>query len=148
MKNFAISSLLLVCSTAAIAADDPSTLLAKAGVSGRIETRCSARFFAAEASATAMAVRSSDGKKAYYVLANGKATLLGAYAAEAELQCLSPKQATARNRDIAQSEGIEGQIVPNGQLDVVCGFIDDTEATCWGFDPKRKAVVRRGGWAT
>ncbi|WP_255991958.1 hypothetical protein [Chitinolyticbacter albus] len=149
MRHFALSLLLLGFSAAAAAADDPSSLLAKAGLAGKVEAHCSARFFATATRATALAVQGKDGKAAYYMLAEGKASLLAAYLPGAELQCLSPAQVAERNRNIADSGGIlEGYIAPNGKLDVVCGFIDDTEAACWGYDPKRKTVVSRGGWIT
>jgi hypothetical protein len=40
------------------------------------------------------------------------------------------------------------QPVPAKLSAIACGFIEDTVAVCWQFDPATGAFVRIGGWTT
>lgn len=141
----------LVAASIAVAQDMPSelsALTAKARLS-RPVTWCRAEFRSGHAGAFAVAVASADGGGRYVALdSDGSITELGAFKRSADLSCYSRAQAEKLDASIKQSNTIHGYITPRSNSTVVCGFIDDTAATCWQYSPADRAFVKVGQWIT
>lgn len=65
-----------------------------------------------------------------------------------DLQCLDARKAGELNNTIEASEGIHGGIESSGPGDIVCGFVNETEAVCWKYDKSTNSFVVVGGWIT
>ncbi|NNG03911.1 MAG: hypothetical protein HKM95_07400 [Inquilinus sp.] len=85
---------------------------------------------------------------AYYAYAGGALFELAEFAGRPELRCLSPSEAADLNAAIAQAEAVSGSLPDSPPGHIVCGFIDSTEAHCWGYDRSANAFVKVGGWVT
>ena len=75
-------------------------------------------------------------------------TELASFTGGAELSCYTPAEARKLHRTIAQSETIQGRIIPRWRTTVVCGFVEDTRAVCWQYSPRDRRFVKVGEWVT
>jgi hypothetical protein len=125
------------------------TLAAKSGVKGSIAAWCRAEFRAGHRDAFAAAV-ASDGVGGRYVAldTDGRATELASYNGQPDLACYTPEAAKKLDATITESETVEGDVTPRWRTTVVCGFTDDTSATCWQYSPSDRAFVKVGQWFT
>ncbi len=73
---------------------------------------------------------------------------LAAFMPSADLSCYSRAEAEKLNIAISRSETIHGHITPRWSTTVVCGFVDETTATCWQYSPEDRLFVQVGGWVT
>ena len=141
----------LVAASIAAAQDMPpelAALTAKARLS-RPVAWCRAEFRSGHAGAFGVAVSSAVGGGRYAALdSDGSVTELGAFKRNADLSCYSRAEAEKLDASIRQSGTIHGQIRPRWNTTVVCGFIDDTAATCWQYSPADRAFVKIGQWIT
>ena len=141
----------LVAASIAAAQDMPSelaALTAKARLSQPVAW-CRAEFRSGHAGAFAVAVTSADGGGRYVALdSDGKVWALGSFKRNADLSCYSRAQAEKLDASIKQSKTIHGYIAPRSNSTVVCGFIDDTDATCWQYSPADRTFVKVGQWIT
>ena len=141
----------LVAASIAATQDMPSELAALTAQArlSRPVTWCRAEFRSGHAGAFAVAVTTADGGGNYVALdSDGKVSRLGAFKRSADLACYSRAQAEKLDTSIRQSGTIHGQITPGWNTTVVCGFIEDTAATCWQYSPADRAFVRVGQWMT
>ena len=72
----------------------------------------------------------------------------GSFSGGADLSCYTRAEALRLDRTIRQSETIHGRVVPRWNTAVACGFVENTTAVCWQFDPTQRAFVSVGGWTT
>ena len=142
----------LVAASIAAAQEMPPELVAltaKARINGPVVAWCRAEFRSGQPGAFAVAVTSADGGGRYLALdSDGRVTELGSFARRADLSCYSRAQAEKLDVSITQSATIHGHITPRWNTTVVCGFIDDTAATCWQYSPANPAFVTVGQWVT
>ena len=75
-------------------------------------------------------------------------TELATFKRKPDLSCYSRARALELSRAMARSETIEGRIAPRWSTAVICGFLDDTSATCWQYSPAANAFVQAGSWTT
>lgn len=126
-----------------------AALAAKAKLNGPVATWCRAEFRSGHPGAFAVAVTATDGGGRYVVLdSDGRVTELGSFKRSADLSCYSRAQAVKLNSSIKQSDTIHGHIAPRWNTTVVCGFADDTTATCWQYSPVDRAFLKVGEWVT
>jgi hypothetical protein len=124
-------------------------LAAKAKLDGQVAAWCRAEFRSGKRGAFAVAV--SSGKKGgrYVALdSDGRATELGPYESAPDLSCYSRAKAEKLDESIKDSDTIHGEIRPRWKTTVVCGFSDDTTATCWQYSPTKRVFVTVGKWIT
>lgn len=141
----------LVAASIAAAQDMPSELAALTANArlSRPVTWCRAEFRSGHAGAFAVAVTSADGGGRYVALdSDGKVWVLGSFKRRADLSCYSRAQAEKLDASIKQSNTIHGYIALRSNSTVVCGFIDDTAATCWQYSPADRTFVKVGQWLT
>jgi hypothetical protein len=85
----------------------------------------------------------------YLVLGpDGEVHGLASFSDVPELACYSAAEAVRVSEAVEESETIEGKLAPQWPTDVVCGFLDATEAACWQYSPGDRAFVEVGGWIT
>lgn len=141
----------LAAASVAAAQDLPSALAAlaaKARLERPVTAWCGAEFRPGHPGAFAVAVTAPDGGRYLAIDADGRVTELGAFKRSADLACYSRAQAEELDATIKQSETVEGHVTPRWKTTVVCGFVDDTAATCWQYSPRDRKFVPVGGWVT
>jgi hypothetical protein len=121
-----------------------TALLPKAGLEGPVLAWCAGEFRPGRAQAYAVAV---SGRYAL-VEADGTRFDLSTFKGGPDLSCYTPGKARRLNAAIARSETIQGKIAPRWSTTVVCGFLEDTSATCWQYSPQKRQFVVVGGWTT
>jgi hypothetical protein len=126
-----------------------AALVARARLNGPVTTWCRAEFRSGHPDAFAVAVTSADGGGRYVALdSDGSVTELGTFKRSADLSCYSRARAEKLDVTIRQSDTIHGHITPRWNTTVVCGFCEDTAATCWQYSPADRAFVQIGQWVT
>lgn len=155
MASRRASRLAVVLALAAAAAHAQTTpaelqaLAATSGVKGSIAAWCRAEFRAGDPGAFAVAVASDGGGGRYLALdADGRATELATYTRTPGLACHTSDAAKTLDATIKESETLAGHVRPRWKTTVVCGFTDDTSATCWQYSPPERAFVKVGQWVT
>jgi hypothetical protein len=152
MDVTAVARVALLAAVATVAQPVPanlSALLAKARLDGGVAAWCGGHFHRRSANAFAVALTSPSGGGRYGVIqADGAFTELARFSGGADLSCYTRADAERLDRSIRQSETIHGRIAPRWDTTIACGFIEDTIAVCWQFDPASRAFVRIGGWTT
>jgi hypothetical protein len=124
-------------------------LTTKARLNGTIVSHCAAEFAPGHARAYAVAVVSPDGVGRYVALhADGVMQEIVPFSRRGEVSCYTPADALKLNATIQKSETIHGSIEPRFDSTIVCGFIDDTTATCWQYSPAARDFVKVGQWKT
>ncbi len=95
------------------------------------------------------ATRGNDGKTGSYFVSTGDGRLvkLSDFTGGLDLQCMTNDEARKLNPVIRES-GLHGRIPDSHPYGTVCGFVEATAATCWGYDEKRKIFTAAGGWVT
>ncbi len=83
---------------------------------------------------------------AYFVQLGDRIIELAHHNAHPELLCLDAAGIGKLNDTIVASETIHGNIESGDLHYVVCGFVKDTEAVCWGYDQSGKDFIVVGGW--
>jgi hypothetical protein len=125
-----------------------AALATKARLGGTITAWCRAEFQSGESGSFALAV-TRNGRKRYVALdSHARVTELSPFKGSADLSCYSRAEAEKLDAAIRQSETIQGDITPQWNTTVVCGFTDDTAAACWQYSPDDRAFVRIGQWVT
>ena len=141
----------LVAALIAGARDMPSelaALTAKARLS-RPVAWCRAEFRSGHAGAFAVAVASADGGGRYAAVdSDGSADGIGCLQTQRRSLCYSRAQAEKLDARIKTIRHHPWYIRPRWNTTVVCGFIDDTAATCWQDSPADRAFVKIGQWIT
>lgn len=125
-----------------------AALLDKAHLTESIAEWCQGTFRSPSAVEYAVAVRTSAGGRYIVLDRNAGITELGAFARGAQLSCYSPAEARKLAVAIRNSETISGELVPRWRTTVICGFTDNTSATCWQYSPREKRFVQVGRWIT
>jgi hypothetical protein len=152
MSVTALARLALLAAVAIVAQPVPanlSALLAKARLDGAVAAWCGGGFRPRSPNAFAVALTSPSGRGRYGVIeADGAFTELAVFSGGADLSCYTRADAQRVDRTIRQSETIQGRIAPRWATTIACGFIEDTIAVCWQFDPASRAFVKIGGWST
>lgn len=133
----------------ALAASPPvprelSELAAKARLGSPIAGWCRGEFRAGQPGAFAVAA----GGRYVVVESDAKLHELAAYKGGADIACYTPADAERINATIAASQTVHGKVTPRWPNTVVCGFVEDTEATCWQYSPADGRFVEVGGWIT
>jgi hypothetical protein len=123
-------------------------LAAKAGVKGSITAWCRAEFRAGHRGAFALAVALAVGRRYVALDTDGHATELATYSGRPDLACYTDEAAKKLDVSIQESNTIHGNVTPRSKTTVVCGFTDDTSATCWQYSPSDRAFVKVGQWVT
>lgn len=85
---------------------------------------------------------------AYFVQLGDRLIELAHHNTRPELQCLDAEETGKLNSTIETSETIHGSIESGSSDYVVCGFVKNTEAVCWGYVRSRNDFVAVGGWTT
>ncbi len=85
---------------------------------------------------------------AYFVQLGDRVIELAHHNTHPELQCLDAEETRKLNSTIESSETVHGSIEKGDSDHVVCGFVKDTEAVCWGYDQTGNDFVVVGGWTT
>jgi hypothetical protein len=128
---------------------DLAALAARARLDGPVAAWCRAEFRPGAAGAFAVGVTSPGGGGRYIAIdADGRASELGAFKGLADVACHTRAWADTLDAAIRESETIHGHITPRWNTTVVCGFIDDTSATCWQYSPGDRTFVQVGEWVT
>ena len=149
-----LAGIVRVAVVAAVTAAQPvptnlSALVARARIDGRVEAWCAGRFHPKPTNAFAVAMTSPAGGGRYVVIeADAAFKELARFSGGADLSCYTRAEAQRLDRTIRQSATIHGRITPRGNTTIACGFIEDTIAVCWQFDPSTGAFVTIGGWTT
>ena len=126
-----------------------SALLSAQGVTKPVSAWCQGEFRAGRPAAFAVALQSGDGGGAYVVIDAGTPIVeLGTYARQPALDCYSRADADKLDDAIRRSQTIHGRVTPRWKTAVVCGFGDDTSATCWQYSPADGTFVEIGRWIT
>src|SRR5688572_10234427 len=121
---------------------DLATLIARTSIGGRVYSWCPVT----DGFAAAMV---GKGEARYVVLhADGRTETLAVYTGRPDLTCYRRREAEKLDAAVRSSETIAGSLTPLWDSTVVCGFVEDTRATCWQFSPAEKAFVVIGGWTT
>lgn len=94
------------------------------------------------------ATAESERTGAYFAYTGNGLVKLADFTAGADLQCVDSSKAGDLNNAIRESEGIHGHVPDTHPGHVICGFIEGTEAHCWGYDPSADAFVKVGWWVT
>jgi len=122
-----------------------ASLAAQAGIVGPLLSWCEGRFRPGDGQAYAAA----DAAGRYVVIeADATVTALSSFKGQPDLSCYTPAQARRLNAAIARSDTIQGKIAQRWSTTVVCGFVEDTSATCWQYSPQKRRFVDVGGWTT
>ncbi|HKT81107.1 MAG TPA: hypothetical protein VJP86_12860 [Vicinamibacterales bacterium] len=130
--------------------DDVARLVGKAGVRGRIASWCRGTLQPGRGNTFHAFAVSDSAEGGRYVVLNEDAavTELATFKRSPDLSCYSQEQADALRATIARSATIHGDLRPRWTGTVVCGFVDDTESTCWQYSSDDRRFVRVGGWTT
>ena len=121
----------------------------RARISGIIVAWCQGEFRSGFPGDIAAAVTGAEGGGRYVVLdSEGNVTELAPFKRKPDLSCYSRAGALELSRAMARSATIEGRIAPRWNTTVICGFLDDTGATCWQYSPSARAFVPVGSWTT
>jgi hypothetical protein len=121
----------------------------RARVSGVIAAWCQGEFRSGRPGDIAAAVTGTGGGGRYVVLdSEGNVSELATFKRKPDLSCYSRARALELSRAMARSETVEGRIAPRWSTVVICGFLDDTSATCWQYSPAASAFVQVGSWTT
>ena len=123
-------------------------LAAKSGITGSITAWCRAEFRAGHPGAFAVALASAGGGRYAALDTDGRSTDLATYTGKPDLACYTSDEAKKLDASIRKSDTIHGQVTPRWKTTVVCGFTDDTSATCWQHAPAERAFVKVGQWVT
>jgi hypothetical protein len=129
----------------------PSELdaLARGRIDGDVAAWCRADFHAGQRGAFAVAVSNAAAGGRYVALeVDGRVSELAAYTGRPDLSCYTRADAETLDGSIRQSETIHGELKPQWNTTVVCGFTDDTTAQCWQYSPVDRTFVQVGGWTT
>lgn len=128
---------------------DLSALVAGARLEGSVVSWCRGEFRPGDRDWYALAVTSAEGGGRYVVIEpNAAVTELASYTDGAEVSCYTPARARQLDTTIKVSETIEGGVKPRWKTTVICGFVEDTRATCWQYSPALRTFVKVGGWIT
>ena len=128
---------------------DLAALAKKAGLTTPIVSWCRAEFRSGQKGAFAIASRAADGGGRYDALqADGTSIELSAFTGSPDLSCYSRAEAEDLNRTLKRSDTIHGHVTPRWNTTVVCGFVDNTTASCWQYAPADRAFVQVGRWVT
>jgi hypothetical protein len=148
----------MVCLAALIAvsaaADQPppaalNRLLLKARIDQPVVAWCPAEFRPTESGAFAVAVQSpTAGGRYLAVEADATIHELASFTGRADVSCYSREQAEGLNVTLRRSATIHGRIAPRWNTTIVCGFVDNTAATCWQYSPADDRFVKVGEWVT
>lgn len=65
-----------------------------------------------------------------------------------ELQCLHAKEAVELKKSLTESETIRDFLQLPKSSGLLCYFVDDVSAECWGYDSEKRTLVKVGGWQT
>ena len=125
-----------------------SALVAKARLDGRAAAWCGGRFRPGSADAFAVAMTSPDGGRYVVLDADAVSHELARFSGGAGLSCYTRAEARRLDRTIRRSDTIHGRVAPRWNTTIVCGFVEDTIAVCWQFDPATRGFVTIGGWTT
>lgn len=126
-----------------------SALVARARVDGRVAAWCGGRFRPGSSDAFAVAMTSQSGGGRYVVIeADASSKELAQFSGGADLSCYTRAEAQRLDRTIRRSDTVHGRIAPRWNTTIVCGFIENTTAACWQFDPAKRVFVTIGGWTT
>lgn len=154
MFRFALALLLCLSGAPPVARqwDVPpalAELTTKARLNGTIVSHCAAEFVPAQKGAFAVAVVSPDGVGRYVALhADGVMQEIIPFSRRGEVSCYTRADAVKLDATLQKSDTIHGSIEPRFDTTVVCGFIDDTTATCWQYSPAARDFVKVGQWTT
>ena len=124
-----------------------SALAAKARLGSPVAW-CTGEFRTARRDAYAAAVAAPGGGRYLVLEPDGTVVELARFTGGADLSCYTPAEARKLHGTIAQSETIQGRIVPRWRTTVVCAFVADTRAVCWQYSPADRAFVQVGEWVT
>lgn len=121
----------------------------RARIAGTIAAWCRGEFRSGLREDVAVAVTTAEGQGRYVVLdSQGSVTELAPFTGKPDLSCYTRAEAIRLNRDLTRSETIAGRIAPRWNTTVICGFVENTSATCWQYSPAARAFVQVGRWAT
>lgn len=123
-------------------------LIAAAKLEGTISAWCRAEFREGEPGGFAIAMTSGPGGRYVAIDADGRTNDLASFTSQPDLSCYSRREADGLNASIGQSDTIHGQVTPQWNTDVVCGFVVDTTAECWQYSPADRRFANVGGWTT
>jgi hypothetical protein len=124
-------------------------LTTKARLNGTIVSHCAAEFAPGRGRGYAVAVVSPDGVGRYVALhADGAMQEIIPFSRRGEVSCYTRTEALELHATIQKSETTRGSIEPRFDTTVVCGFVDDTTATCWQYSPAARDFVKVGQWMT
>ena len=128
---------------------DLDALAKKAGLTTPFASWCRAEFRSGQKGAFAVAVRRTEGGGRYVALqADGTSIELSAFTGSPDLSCYSRAGAEDLDRTLKRSDTIHGHVTPRWNTTVVCGFVDNTTASCWQYAPADRAFVQVGRWVT
>jgi hypothetical protein len=125
-----------------------TALAARAGVTAPLVRWCAVRAPDRAAGAFAVAAGSAAGGRYLVLGAVSPAQELATYDGAPDLSCYTRAQADRLARALRDSDTLHGALVPRWPTTVVCGFVHETEAACWQFDPERRKFVQVGQWTT
>ena len=149
-----LTALALAVGTASIVGAQPlpadlSALAASARLDLPLTNWCRGEFQTEHTGAYAVAVTAAVGGGRYLVLESGATAVeLAVFAGRPEISCYTPDAAQRLDLAISNSPTINGQITVPWTTTVVCGFVENTRATCWQYSPVATAFVKVGEWTT
>lgn len=111
---------------------------------------CLGRFTQRDTDEYAIGARQSNDKKhgSYFVYTrDGMLVKLSDFNGGMDLQCMTNDEAKKLN-PVIQRSGMHDRIPDSHPYGTVCGFVEATTATCWGYDEKMKIFSVAGGWIT
>jgi hypothetical protein len=121
----------------------------KSRLSGTIAAWCQGEFRSGRPGDIAAAVTGAGSDGRYVVLdVEGNVTELAPFSGKPDLSCYSRAGALELGRALARSETIAGRIAPRWNTTVICGFLENTSASCWQYSPTARAFVQVGSWTT
>ena len=124
-------------------------LTTKARLNGTIVSHCAAEFAPGQQGGYAVAAVSPDGVGRYVALhPDGVMQEIVPFSDRGEVSCHTRADAVKLAVTILQSKAIHGSIEPRFDTTVICGFVDDTTATCWQYSPAARDFVKVGQWST
>jgi hypothetical protein len=125
-----------------------AALVGRAGLDGPITAWCAAQYRPGADGAVAIAVAAPGGGRYLALDADGRVSVLAAFAGPPDLACYTRAEAQDLSQSIKVSDTIHGGITPEFDSTVVCGFVDATSAQCWQFAPATRTFVVVGRWVT
>jgi hypothetical protein len=153
LMRYAIALTLCLSGAPALARQFPppdlAELTTKARLNGTIVSHCAAEFSPGQKGGYAVAVVSPDGVGRYVALhPDGVMQEIIPFSAAGDVSCYTPAEAITLHATIQKSETVHGSIALRFDTTMVCGFIDDTTATCWQYSPAARDFVKVGQWTT